>query len=204
MKLLAFLGLASLTALLGCARHKPQPAFAAQTEVSNPAPAQHVHSRYTKPITSLGAKFGWLPPAAQNTVRAEAGSEEVVDVIKEASADQLYYKIIFRDAANFPPLLVAPDGSVLNPDLTVAIPAPLDSTGSLPLTPVTVHDLPEAVQEVLRKQAPEAEVSSISKEAWGNHLVYVISFKSDPPRPKLYIVADGTVLTPAGSVAAKP
>ena len=31
------------------------------------------------------------------------------------------YKIYFRDPDVFPPLFVAPDGSVLNPDLTVAI-----------------------------------------------------------------------------------
>ena len=203
MKVSAFLLLASMTALVGCAHFKGhKTADATPVAVTN-GPAHGVHTRYTKPITSLGAKFGWLTPAAQNTVRAEAGSEEVVDVIKEASADQLYYKIIFRDAANFPPLYVAPDGSVLNPDLTVAIQAPTDNTGSLPLTPVTVRDLPAAVQDVLRQQAPDAQVTHISKEAWGNHLVYVISFKAEPPRPKLYVVADGTVLVPAGTAAAK-
>jgi hypothetical protein len=203
MKFVAFLAPGVALGLLGCSHHKSEPVAAARTEVTNAAPAHHVETKYTKPITSLGAKFGWLPPAAQNTVRAEAGSEEVVDVIKEASADKLYYKVVFRDAANFPPLLVTPDGSVLNPDLTVAVAAPLDSTGSLPLTPVTVQDLPAPVQDVLREKAPGADVSNISKEAWGNHLVYVISFKTETPHPKLYIVADGTTLTPASS-ATKP
>lgn len=204
MKFLAFLTLPVALGLLGCSHHKSEPAAAARTEVTNATPAHHVETPYKKPITSLGAKFGWLPPAAQNTVRAEAGSEEVVDVIKEASADKLYYKVVFRDAANFPPLLVTPDGSVLNPDLTVAVQAPIDSTGSLPLTPTTVQDLPAPVQDVLREQAPSAEVANISKEAWGNHLVYVISFKPETPRPKLYIMADGTTLTSAGSSATKP
>ena len=202
MKFFTFLALVAFAGLLGCGGHKTQTTVAAQTQPTNTAPAHHSHTPYTKPITSLGAKFGWLTPAAQNTVRAEAGSEELVDVIKEASADKLYYKVIFRDAANFPPLLVAPDGSVLNPDLTVAIPAPIDNTGSLPLTPVTTNDLPPAVQDVLRVKASDMEVDHISKEAWGNHLVYVISFKSESP--KLYVVADGTMLTPTAPIAIKP
>ncbi len=183
---------AMLVALLaGCARHHPAAApTAAPTADSRSTP-------YTRPLASLGTQFGWLPQAAQNTVLAQAGSEEIADVTKGASSDRVYYKVTFKDAAHFPPLYVTPDGSVLNPDLTVAVPATHDSTGSLPAQVVTTNDLPSNVQQVLQDRAANVPLDTIHKETWGNHLVYIFSFKEEAHQPKLYVVADGTVLHPA-------
>ena len=82
--------------------------------------AEH-QTAYDKPLTSPGAKFGALPPVVQRTVLAEAGPAEVVDAVRDTSSGRVVYKIYFRDKDLFPPLYVAPDGSVLNPDLTVAV-----------------------------------------------------------------------------------
>jgi len=143
---------------------------------------------YSQPLSTPGARFGSLPQNVQTTVLSEAGTAEIADVIKEIDDGRVVYKIYFREADTFPPLFVGADGSVLNPDLTVAVPARQVTT-----TGLKVADLPLSVSKVLQDRAPNAEVASINKETWGDHVVYVITFK-DEARPKLLIVADGTVL----------
>lgn len=183
-----------LSLMAGCARHHAQAPDAA------PAPVVDRKYPYRKPLTSLGSKFGALPTAVQNTVRAEAGMAEITDVTKSATADRVYYKVSFKDVSNFPPIYIASDGSVLNPDLTVAVPAPHDASGGLaggPATNVTVKDLPSNVLAVINERAPGADISSISKQTWGDHVVYLFSFVDPERYPKLAVSAEGLVLHPA-------
>jgi hypothetical protein len=172
----SFFGLALMLVLLaGCAREVVV------------VKADHSRYPYTKPLTSPGGKFGALPPGVQNTVRAEAGMAEIVDAIRDTSSGRVVYVVYFRDAANFPPLYVAPDGSVLYPDLTVAVPALLG-------TVVKPASVPAPVMKVIQERAPSAEVASIYREKWGSRVVYIFSFKDQTHFPKLDIAADGTVL----------
>jgi len=107
------------------------------------------------------------------------------------------YKITFRDIENFPPLYVASDGSVLNPDLTVAVPAPHDLSGGLsggPGVAVTIKDVPTNVVALIRERAPDTEVASIMKEIWGDHVVYLVTFSDAERHPKLAISTEGIML----------
>jgi hypothetical protein len=168
----------SLTVLLaGCA-----------TQNQNKTAAQE--TPYHKPLTSPGAKFGALPPMVQLTVLAEVGPEEVVDAVRDTSSGRVVYKIYFRDRGLFPTLYVAPDGSVLNPDLTVAVRA-------RPGTRVKFAELPPIVKEAIPKHAPTAEVAFITKESWGEKTVYVVTFKDETHNAKLLLGEDGTVLDEA-------
>jgi len=157
--------------------------------VSAPAsPAGYQHP-YHVPLSTPGARFGGLPPVVQNAVRSEAGTAEIIDARKEMREGRTFYKISFRDSGNFPPLYVGPDGSVLNPDLTVAVPAPQA------LNPeVKLADLPLEVRKVIQERPSGAEIACINQETWGDHTVYVVSFKEEAHRPKMYVIADGTVL----------
>jgi hypothetical protein len=148
--------------------------------------AQH-QTAYNKPLTSPGAKFGALPPVVQRTVLAEAGMAEVVDAVRDTSAGRVVYKIYFRDSDTFPPLFVAPDGSVLNADLTVAVSA---AHG----TRVKPEDVPPRVMKAIPERAPAAEVAYINKEGWGDHVVYVVTFKDEAHNPRLLLAEDGTVV----------
>jgi hypothetical protein len=189
-----FLGaLLLLSFFAGCARHRSTYATddnaPPQKNAYNPPPQDN---HYKNPLSTPGARFGSLPPVVQNTVRSEAGTAEIVDARKEISDGRIFYKISFRDYNNFPPLLVGADGSVLNPDLTVAIPAPQEPSQELKLS-----DLPPPVKKVLEDRKLLGEVASISHEHWGNHMVYIVSFKEAAHQEKLHIVADGTMLIPA-------
>jgi hypothetical protein len=145
---------------------------------------------YNKPLTSPGAKFGALPPIVQLTVLAEVGPEQVVDAVRDTSSGRVVYKIYFRDSELFPTMYVAPDGSVLNPDLTVAV-------NARPGTRIKLSEVPNSVKEAIPKRAPVAEVAYISKESWGERTVYVVTFKDETHTPKLLLGEDGTVLDEA-------
>ncbi len=174
-----------LCLISGCASREPYRSATGGTVAE--------HYPYNSPLTSLGAKFAVMPQAAQNTVRAETGTEEIADVVKESSGDRVYFKVYFKESENFPPMYVAPDGSLLYPDLTVAIPAPPEASGG-PLVAVSVKDLPPNVAKVISDQAPKAEIAGITRENWGSHTVYVVSFKEEAHRPRLYVAEEGVVL----------
>ena len=103
----------ALALVAGCAKHG--------TYVQGSAPVAGEKSPYNAPLTTPGAKFGALPAVVQNTVRTQVGMAELYDVRKEDHEGQIFYKISFSDSNSYPPLLAAVDGSVLNPDLTVAV-----------------------------------------------------------------------------------
>jgi hypothetical protein len=174
MKLPVLLVVPLAVLLAGCAtQNKPQ--MAAQ------------QTSYHKPLTSPGAKFGALPPVVQRTVLAEAGTEGVVDAVRDTSSGHVVYKISFRDPETFPTLYVAPDGSVLNPDLTVAVSARQG-------TRVKPADVPPSVQKAIPEHAPASRVDYINKETWGGRTVYVVIFKDETHNTRLLLGEDGTVL----------
>jgi hypothetical protein len=148
--------------------------------------AQH-ESVYDQPLNSPGAKFGAMPPVVQRTVLAEAGLAEIVDTVRDTSSGRVVYKIYFRDKDVYPPLYVAPDGSVLSADLTVVVSA---AHG----TRIQRADVPAKVLKTIPERAPSGEVSYINKESWGGRVVYIINFKDETHNPKLFIEADGTAV----------
>jgi len=153
---------------------------------STTQPEKH-QTVYDKPLTSPGAKFGALPSVVQRTVLAEAGPAEVVDAVRDTTAGRVVYRIYFRDSDVFPPMFVAPDGSVLNPDLTVAVSAVRG-------TRVMLNDLPPKVKKAIPERAPAGEVAYINKEGWGNRVVYVVTFKDEAHNPRLLLSEDGIIV----------
>src|SRR5689334_11581063 len=114
-----FLMALSLAAMVaGCAHHREQ-----IKHTSGPVTTAVVHEKtpFNKPLLSPGAQFGALPPAVQNTVIAEAGTEVIWDVVKDTSSGQTIYILYFENKNIYPPIYLARDGSVLNPYLTVAL-----------------------------------------------------------------------------------
>jgi hypothetical protein len=181
-----FLALPMAAFLVGCAHHRET----FETTETSEKPKRN-DSPYNTPLSTPGARFGLLPQVVQNTVRSEVGSAEIIDVRREVSEDILYYKISFRDYVNFPPLLVGVDGSVLNSDLSVAIPAAQE-----PSVAVKFNEVPPAVKKLIHEKQLTSQIASVNLENWGNHTVYVFTFKDDPQQ-KMFVVADGTLLVPA-------
>jgi len=149
---------------------------------------------YHYPLNSPGGKFTTLPPAVQNTIRAEMGAEPIRDIRK---APGPVYKVFYENE-RLPPLLIAPDGSVLNADLSVAVPAAQEDIGPYAkgdASALKPGDLPPNVMKVAQERAPNTEIALIKKEKAGGRDVFVISFKDPIQYPTLRIADDGTVLS---------
>jgi hypothetical protein len=149
---------------------------------------------YHQPLNSPGGEFSTLPPAVQNSVRAEAGMAEISGVVRNFEGSTRYYEILFRNPELYPPLYLAPDGSVLNEDLTVAVRASADtialSTGSM-ANGVRMDDLPPSVIVRIRQEAPTAEVESINRINAGNQMFYNVTFKDPGHHPALLLHDNG-------------
>ncbi|HXT11330.1 MAG TPA: hypothetical protein VN873_07180 [Candidatus Angelobacter sp.] len=152
---------------------------------------------YQRPLTSPGGKFALLPPAVQNTVRVEAGMTELVSVERLGTQESPIYAFGFSNPDIYPTLYVAPDGSVLRPDLTVAVGASEDSiaesTGS-GMSNIKMDDLPLPVVVTIRQQAPTAEVDSITRLTSGPAVFYSVVFKDPLHHPRLLIRDNGNVM----------
>src|SRR4051812_46638313 len=146
---------AVLVMIAGCAAPPPAP----RGEFVR---VPHVQGPYQRPLQSPGAQFGALPPKVQTAVRAEAGSAAVDRVFRDRTPAGTIYKIYFQNEFVYPPLLVTPEGDVLNPDYTIAIPAPdsaHDISGLVGPDGKTVQlvDVPEDAMKIIQEQAPHAE-----------------------------------------------
>jgi len=152
---------------------------------------------YHQPLTSPGGKFARLPPAVQNTVRAEAGMTEITDISQDRENGETIYKIRFRSSDIYPTLYVASDGSVLNSDLTVAVGATVDSiaasTGSA-ASGIKMDDLPSNVVETIRHKAPTAEVETLTRLTSEGEVFYNVTFKDPARHPKLLIRDNGRLV----------
>ena len=152
------------------------------------------HAAYGFPLASPGALFGSLPPPVQRSVRAEAGSAEIQNIDKFQRPEGPVFRIEFRNKDLYPALYIAADGSLLNPDLTIARGAPADTTVVITGAGMKVNELPPAVWKTIAAREPGAEIVSMSKDTWGDRVIYIVSFKDPAHHPRLHVTADGTVL----------
>lgn len=159
-----------------------------------PAATQY---QYDQPLTSPGGEFSRLPPAVQNSVRAEAGAAEIRSISKETSGDSTVYVIHFEDALEYSPLYVASNGSVLSPDLRVVVPATEEtieaSTGAGSYG-IKLDDLPADVVTAIRTHAPTGEVNSVHRIVTGGRVFYEVTFTAPEQNPELLVSDDGRVV----------
>ena len=152
--------------------------------------------RYDKPLLSPGAQFAAVPPAVQNTIRAETGSADIDKIIKTTNYGRVVYTVTFENHDGYPPLNIAPDGSMLDRDFLLVMGAPQEKANVVtggPVAGVTLNDLPKEVVKEIQRQAPNAEIDIITKEVHGDKTTYLITFKDRMHEP-LRLASDGTVL----------
>ncbi|HLH55232.1 MAG TPA: hypothetical protein VKY92_16630 [Verrucomicrobiae bacterium] len=152
--------------------------------------------KYNKPLLSPGAQFAALPPAVQNSIRAETGSADIDNITKITNSGRLVYEVTFQNHKGFRPLYVAPDGSLLSDDLLLVVGAPKDQSNVITggaVSGITLNDLPkDAVKEIQRK-APNAEIDTITREGHGDKSTFTVTFKDNMHAP-LRFASDGTPL----------
>jgi len=156
-------------------------------------------AQYDKPLISAGTQFAALPPAVQNTIRAEVGSSDIADIVKDTSLGHVIYRVSFENSDLFPRLNIAADGSLLDPDLVVAMGAPKDPANILTgggSNGTSLNDLPPAAVKAIQRNASDAQVDSVIRQVSGGQVIYLVTFK-DTAHPPVQVAADGSIISQA-------
>jgi hypothetical protein len=156
-------------------------------------------SSYDNAFISPGMKFLGLPAAVQSTIRAQAGMAEILDIGRYETHDRTFYKVWFARSAVYPPLYIAPDGSVLNSDLTVSMQAPTETYAELAghaFGTVSLANIPASVLKAIKVNAPTAEIRRIDEYDEKKTRVYEIQFRG-PNAPDPIRVDDSGKILPA-------
>ncbi len=162
--------------------------------------AQHLATDdypYHDPLSSPGMKLGGVPPAVQRTIRAEVGAAEIYDIQKKPGRGSRVYKVILANSELYPPLYVRSDGSVLYPNLEVAVSADEDDIGAVsggPVGGLRLSDLPIDVAKTVQEKAPTAEVGFIRKITAGDRTLYEISFKGNAHPSRMVLSETGVLV----------
>ncbi len=145
-------------------------------------------------IESASKDFNSLPPAVQKTVRAQAPDAEIASISKTTTNNMDAYKVQFRGEGNNPSIIVAANGTLLSSDLPHSagmVERALTPTGAAG-TPFSA--LPEAAQKTIEKQAPNAQISGISRHEDNGRVYYEVEFKDSGKNPTIKVAADGTLI----------
>jgi len=63
---------------------------------------------------ALGTRFSELPPAVQNTIRAQRPNGKIADIDKERRSGRVVYEVQFAEPGLNPKLHIAEDGTLLS------------------------------------------------------------------------------------------
>jgi hypothetical protein len=159
--------------------------------------SKYVEYPYLDPLSSPGAEFGGLPPAAQSAIRSQIGAVEMREILKTNMANRVVYEVHFQDPTLYPQLYVSQNGSVLYPNGTIAVAAGENNIGAFsggPVNGVRFSDLPVKVARVIQEKAPTSEVAFVNKISVGPNIYYQVTFKDQHLATPMLISEDGTVL----------
>lgn len=144
-------------------------------------------------VQTASEKFNELPPAVQKTARAQAPNAEIVDVSNTTANGTNAYEIQFRGQNGNPKVVIDQNGTLLSSDLPKTagvIDKLLTPTGA---TGTPFSSLPEAAQKTIQKQAPNGQISSISRHDENGRVIYEISFKD---LGSMKVAEDGNLVQP--------
>lgn len=149
-------------------------------------------------IKTASEKFNELPPVVQRTVRAEAPNAEVTGIDRKNWNGVAVYEIEFAHPNKNPRLLVTAGGDLIHDGQAAQGSTPetsstLRGTGA-GATGTPLSALPLRVQEVVRREAPDAEIVRLTREERDGRVIYNFEFKGDDKNPTMRVAADGTIV----------
>ena len=131
-------------------------------------------------------KLEEMPATVQRTIRKEAAGREIGQITSDVVEGRPAYRIEFRERGRNPQLYVADNGTLLRPP---------EKPPALGLG-TTFARTPSAVQQAIRREIGEAEISKIDREGLsGPASIYKVELKQkDGTTFELQIAETGKVL----------
>jgi len=165
-----------------------------------------VPSAAVLPGTAVGMSD--IPASIQSAIRSQVGNGRLNQVMQQPGTNGVAYAVSYDLNGRPMVMTVGPDGRIIsnNPISSVGNPAGRSSgtgtstnttarTNATTRTSMRLDQLPDPVQQTLKKIAPLAEVRSITREERVGGDVYTVSVRSDNSVGDLVIGSDGRIVS---------
>lgn len=134
-----------------------------------------------------------LPQEVQETMRSQAGNLNVENIQKISKNGETTYQAQFDKGAMKGKLTVAEDGSLLQFQQAVDL-ALIAQVPSVTESQTALTELPQPVQETVKKHAESNEVGNISKSSKSGKTIYHAAFNEAGVHTDLLVAEDGELI----------
>jgi len=149
----------------------------------------------------LGMPYDTLPVAIQNAVKAYAASSDIRSVTLGLDTDgRTIYDVIFYRDGRRDRMVIRKDGKLVRIEENVS---PAMEFASTKPAVIAIGDLPQEVQDTIRRQTDNVEVKGITTKEVANQTVYAVRWETNGAPVELLVSRDGTVIQPEGSPEAE-
>jgi hypothetical protein len=144
-----------------------------------------------------GMPYDTLPVAIKNAVRAYASSSDIRSITLGADNDgRTVYDVVFYRDGRRDRMIVRKDGTLVRIEENVS---PVFELASSKPAVLAVGDLPQPVQDTVRRQTDNVMIKEINTKEVANQTVYSVRWETNGAPVELLVSRDGTVIQPEGS-----
>ncbi|MGZ8937570.1 MAG: PepSY-like domain-containing protein [Limisphaerales bacterium] len=148
---------------------------------------------------AIGMPYDSLPVAIKNAVKAYAASSDIRSVTLGLDNDsRTVYDVIFYRDGRRDRMVIRKDGTLMRIEENVS-PA-LEYASTKPGV-IALGDLPQEVQDTVRRQTDNVVVKEIGTKEVANQTVYAVRWEANGAPVELLVSRDGTIIQPEGSTA---
>jgi hypothetical protein len=144
-----------------------------------------------------GMPYDTLPVAIQNAVKAYAASSDIRSITLGLDTDgRTIYDVIFYRDGRRDRMVIRKDGKLVRIEENVS---PAMEFASTKPAVIAIGDLPQEVQDTIRRQTDNVEVKGITTKEVANQTVYAVSWETNGAPVELLVSRDGNIIQPEGS-----
>ena len=148
-----------------------------------------------------GMPYDTLPVAIKNAIRAYASTADIRSITLGADNDgRTIYDVIFYRDGRRDRMVIRKDGSLNRIENDVSPALELASTKA-PV--IALGDLPQEVQDTVRRQTDNVQIKDINTKEVANQTVYAVRWETNGAPVELLVNRDGTVIQTEGSTTSE-
>jgi hypothetical protein len=149
----------------------------------------------------VGMPYDTLPVAIQNAVKAYAATSDVRSVTLGLDTDgRTVYDVIFYRDGRRDRMIIRKDGKLVRIEENVS---PAMEFASTKPAVLAIGDLPQEVQDTIRRQTDTVQIKEIGTKEVANETVYAVRWDTNGAPVELLVSRDGVIIQPEGSPEAE-
>ena len=149
-----------------------------------------------------GMPYEKLPVAIQNAIKAYATASDIRSITLGLDRDgKTIYDVVFYRDGRRDRMIVAKDGRMVRIEENVSPAFELPSSRKPPV--LAIGDLPQQVQDTIRRQTDKVVVKDIQTKEVGGQTVYQVNYNTNGTPMELLVNNSGEVVLPQGDRASE-